>query len=70
VNLTSIALAGTGAASFAQLSNCGTVLAPNSNCIILIEFAPATAAATTATLTVTANNPGAIATVALSGTGD
>jgi hypothetical protein len=69
VNLTSIALSGTGAASFVQVSNCGTTLAASSSCIILVEFMPTAASASTATLTVTANNPDATATVALSGTG-
>jgi len=70
VNLTSIVLGGTGAASFAQLNNCGAVLAANSSCIIMVQFAPATAAATSASLTIAANNPSATATVALGGTGD
>ena len=69
VNLTSIALSGAGAASFVQVSNCGNTLAASSNCIILVEFTPTTASAITANLTVTANNPSATATVALSGTG-
>jgi hypothetical protein len=67
INLTSIALGGTGAASFVAVNNCGTTLAASSSCIVLVEFAPATASATSATLTVTANNPSAAATVALSG---
>jgi len=69
VNLTSIALSGAGAASFVQVSNCGNTLAASSSCIILVEFTPTTASAMTANLTVTANNPSATATVALSGTG-
>ncbi|MGA2277419.1 MAG: choice-of-anchor D domain-containing protein [Terracidiphilus sp.] len=67
VNLTSIALSGSGAASFVEVNNCGTTLAASSNCIVLIEFTPTVASATSATLTVTANNPSASATVALSG---
>jgi hypothetical protein len=69
INLTSVALSGTGAASFVQASNCGSTLAAGSSCLVLVGFAPATASAATATLTVTANNPAATATVALSGTG-
>jgi hypothetical protein len=69
VNLTSVSLSGTGAASFVQASNCGSTLAAGSSCLILVEFTPATAGAATATLIVTANNPVATATVALSGTG-
>ncbi|MGA2808084.1 MAG: choice-of-anchor D domain-containing protein [Terracidiphilus sp.] len=69
VNLTSIALSGTGAASFAQTNDCGTTLTFSSSCIILVEFTPTAANATAANLTITANNPSATATVALSGTG-
>jgi hypothetical protein len=69
VNLSSVALSGTGAASFVQASNCGSTLAPGSSCLVLVEFTPSTASAATATLTVTANNPAATATVALNGTG-
>jgi subtilase family serine protease len=69
VNLTSIALSGTGAASFLEVNNCGTALAANSSCIVLVQFTPTGAGAASATLTVTTNNPGAIATVALSGAG-
>jgi hypothetical protein len=69
VNLTSVALSGTGVASFVQVNNCGSTLAAGSSCLVLVEFTPATASAATATLTVTANNPAATATVALSGGG-
>jgi subtilase family serine protease len=70
LNLTSIAISGTGAASYAQTSTCSPVLAASSSCILMVDFKPAAASATVATLTVTANNPSATATVALSGTGD
>jgi subtilase family serine protease len=69
LNLTSIALTGTGAASFVAVNNCGATLAPGSSCVILAQFAPTATGAQAATLTVTANNPTATATVALSGTG-
>jgi hypothetical protein len=69
LNLTSIALGGAGAASFAQVNNCGVTLATGASCLVLVEFAPTATGAVTATLTVTANNPAATATVALSGTG-
>ena len=67
--LTSIALSGAGAASFTQLNNCGPSLAPSSACTLLIQFAPTAQGAQSATLAITANNPTATATVALSGTG-
>jgi len=67
INLTSIALSGTGAASFVEVNNCGTMLAASSSCIILVEFAPTAASATSAMLIVTANNPAATATIAVSG---
>jgi subtilase family serine protease len=69
LNLTSIALSGTGAASYVQVNNCGTLLAPNSSCIVLVQFAPTATGSATASLTITANNPTATATVVLSGTG-
>lgn len=69
VNLTGIALNGTGAASFADASSCGVTLAASSTCIIMVEFTPKAAGASSASLVVTANNPSATATVALSGTG-
>ncbi|MGD0801205.1 MAG: choice-of-anchor D domain-containing protein [Terracidiphilus sp.] len=70
INLTSIVLSGAGAASFVDVSNCGTTLAASSSCIIMVEFAPTAKTAVSASLTVTANNPAATSTVALSGTGD
>jgi hypothetical protein len=69
LNLTSIALSGTAAASYVQVNNCGAALAPSSSCIVLVQFAPTATGAATASLTVTANNPTATSTVALSGTG-
>jgi hypothetical protein len=69
INLTSFALSGTGGASFVQTNDCGTTLTVSSSCIILVEFIPTAAGATSATLTITANNPNLTETVALSGTG-
>ncbi|MGA2350931.1 MAG: choice-of-anchor D domain-containing protein [Terracidiphilus sp.] len=70
LNLSSIALSGTGAALFAQISNCGITLAPGSACIVLVEFVPTAKGAATASLAITTNNPGATASVALTGTGN
>jgi subtilase family serine protease len=69
LNLTSFVLSGAGAASFAQVNNCGVTLATGSSCLVLVEFAPTATGAVTATLTVTANNPAATSSVTLSGTG-
>jgi subtilase family serine protease len=69
LNLTSIALSGTGAASFTQLSNCGPALAPSSTCTLLVQFAPTAKGAQSASIAVSSNNPAATAAVALTGTG-
>jgi hypothetical protein len=69
LNLTSITLGGTGAASFAPLNNCGTTLALGTACTLLVQFAPTVKGAQSATVTITSNNPSTTATVTLSGTG-
>lgn len=69
INLSSIAVTGSGAASFLEVNNCGTMLAAGSKCTLLVEFAPTAAGASSATLLVTANNPSASWSIALSGTG-
>jgi hypothetical protein len=69
LNLSSIAISGTNAASFSQMSTCGPVIAPNSTCILLVQFAPAYTGAQSAQLTFTANNPATSTIVALTGSG-
>jgi subtilase family serine protease len=69
MNLTSIVLSGTGAASYTQMSTCGSAIAASSSCLLFVQFTPKARSAFAATLTITAGNPSAIATVALTGIG-
>ena len=54
---------------FAQTNACGTSLAARANCTITVTFAPTTAGARSAMVTITDNAAGSPHTVALSGTG-
>jgi hypothetical protein len=65
--ISSVVIAGTNAADFAQVNTCGTSLAAGASCAIDVTFTPSMNAAESATLTVT-DATGA-RTVALSGTG-
>jgi hypothetical protein len=69
VTLSSIALGGTNGSSFIELTNCGATLAAGANCAVYIAFKPASAAALTATLSVTDNATGSPQKVTLTGTG-
>ncbi len=69
LNITSIAVTGTNAASFQQLNTCGTTLAGSASCTILVDFKPTATGALTASLVVTDNSTGSPHSVALSGTG-
>jgi hypothetical protein len=69
LNLTSIALSGTGAAAFTQVNNCPASLSAGAKCTLLAQFAPTAKSAAAASLTFTFNNPSASAVVALTGTG-
>jgi hypothetical protein len=61
--ITSIAFTGANPTQYSQINNCGTSLAPGSNCVISVVFAPTSAGSLPAALTVDGQ------TVALSGTG-
>jgi hypothetical protein len=64
-------IAGTGAAAFSISTTgntCSTAVAAGGSCVLPVKFAPAAAAAYSATLTITSNG-GSNPTVALSGTG-
>jgi hypothetical protein len=61
--ITSIAFTGANPTQYSQTNNCGTSLAPGSNCVISVVFAPTSAGSLPAALTVDGQ------TVALSGTG-
>lgn len=67
--INSISLAGTNASSFSQTNTCLATLAPNANCSVSINFAPATVGALTANLQVADNAPGSPQSLLLSGTG-
>lgn len=66
--ISSIAVTGTDATSFAFASSCGSTLAAGANCTIHGHFAPATTGALTASVTITDNASGSPQTIALTGT--
>jgi hypothetical protein len=70
--ISSIALTGTDAADFVQLSNCPlspATLAPGSSCSISVTFTPSAAGSRSAGIAVTDDSAGSPHSVALSGTG-
>jgi hypothetical protein len=67
--LASIAINGTGTASFAKTSTCGSTLNASAQCSINIKFSPAAAGSDVALLVITDNAPGSPHTVGLNGTG-
>jgi trimeric autotransporter adhesin len=69
VTISSIAIGGTNATAFLDLSSCGSTLAAGASCSIYVAFKPATAAANTATLSVTDTATGSPQKVTLTGTG-
>ena len=68
-SITSIALGGTNPTGFELLNGCGTSLAAAATCPLYIAFKPASAAAFTATISVTDNASGSPQKVTLTGTG-
>jgi hypothetical protein len=69
LEITSIAVAGTNATSFVFANSCGTSLAAGASCTIHGHFAPTTAGALTAAITITDNASNSPQSIALSGTG-
>jgi hypothetical protein len=67
--ISSIALGGSNTTSFLELSGCGSTLAAGASCSIYVAFAPTSAAALSATLSVKDTATGSPQTVALTGTG-
>jgi len=67
--ITSIALSGAGASSFAISNTCGTSVPVAGNCTIQGTFKPLTLGALTATVTITDDATNSPRTIALSGTG-
>jgi hypothetical protein len=69
MTISSIALTGSGAADFSQVSTCGASLAAAGQCTIVVLFTPSAIGTFTASLTVTDNAAGSPQSVSLSGTG-
>jgi hypothetical protein len=69
LTITSVALTGPNASSFAQTNNCPASLAVGAGCHIAITFTPKSIASFSATLAVTDNASGSPDTVVLSGSG-
>jgi hypothetical protein len=69
LDITGIAIGGTNASSFSQVSTCGTTLAPSANCVIYVALKPTAAGALTGSLTITDTGNASPQTVKLSGTG-
>ena len=70
LSITSISIVGTNSADFALLfNNCGTSLATGMSCTISVSYAPGTAGAATASITIVDNAPGSPHTISLTGTG-
>lgn len=69
LGITSIAVTGTDASSFAFGTSCGSSLAAGANCTIHGHFAPTTTGALTAAVTITDNASDSPESIALSGTG-
>ncbi len=69
VTLSSIALGGTNATSFQEIGTCGASLAVGASCSLYVAFSPTTAAALTATLSITDNATGSPQKVTMTGTG-
>jgi hypothetical protein len=67
--ISSIVLGGTNPTSFVEIGTCGASLAAGASCSLYTGFKPASAAALSATLSVTDNAAGSPHTVTLTGTG-
>jgi hypothetical protein len=67
--ISSIVLGGTNPTSFVEISTCGSSLAAGATCYLLAGFKPASAAALSATVSVTDNAAGSPHKVTLFGTG-
>jgi hypothetical protein len=69
VTIDSIAINGADPADFRVLSTCGGTLAAKASCTIYVEFAPKTAGALTASVTIADSAAGSPQAIKLSGTG-
>ena len=64
-----ITITGTNPSSFSQTNTCPATLAPNANCSVSLNFAPASVGTFAANLQVADNAPGSPQSLALTGTG-
>ena len=69
VTISSIALAGTNVAEFAETNTCRSSLAPNAHCTISVNFSPSQLGPRAAAITLTDSAPGSPQSVPLSGFG-
>jgi hypothetical protein len=69
LTISSIALGGANPTSFVEIGTCGSSLAAGASCSLYVGFKPASAAALSATLSVTDNAAGSPHKVTLTGTG-
>jgi hypothetical protein len=69
LTLTSITLTGSNPASFAEASDCPTILSASASCTIWVTFGPTAAAAATASVNVVSNATNSSTVVTLTGTG-
>lgn len=70
LNISSISITGTGAASFHQTHTCGSTLAPGANCSVTITFKPISTGSFSAALSLADNATGSPQAVSLAGTGN
>ncbi len=70
VTIESIGISGADSADFAVLSTCGASLGANASCTIYVDFAPKTAGALTASVTIADSASGSPQAIKLSGTGN
>jgi sugar lactone lactonase YvrE len=69
LNISSIAISGTNAASFSQINTCGTALTAGSSCTITVMFTPNTTGANSAIVSITDDASGSPQTGTLFGLG-
>jgi hypothetical protein len=67
LTISSVAITGTGAISFLDVSTCGNSLAAGKSCAIYLGFAPEQIGSPSAALSISDNAPGSPQTVSLSG---
>ena len=70
LKISSVKIIGSSAASFQEINNCGSTLAPGANCSLSITFKPVSVGTVTATVAFYDNAGGSPQVVSLTGTGD